>query len=216
MSAVPALDALLERTNAPKIIHHYTQLAQSGRLRALPKQDTATGYAEKWKQLPGLDDSTQLWVGDRADRALAYAVLTPGQFLAPRRAVEAQRVKIRTNDQAGDAVSRWVEKLNPQFENWRSHVHAYVTYGMPERGPGRPVKVEFTIRRDEDANDAAQASVEVASSHISGAQIVEPLPQFLVDATAKRQVTAEMLNLMTIAEQHLGGHHPEAVNAYRS
>ena len=216
LSAFPALDALLERTNAPKIIHHYTELAQSGRLRALPKQDTATGYAEKWKQLPGLDDSTQLWVGDRADRALAYSVLTPGQFLAPRRAVEAQRVKIRTNDQAGDAVRQWVEKLNPQFEKWRNHVHAYVTYGMPESGPGRPVKVEFTIRQDEDANDAAQASVEVAASHISGAQIVEPLPQFLVDSTAKRQVTAEMLNLMTIAEQHLGGHHPEAVNAYRS
>lgn len=207
---------LLERTDALKTIADYVELACAGRLRALPKQDTAQGFSEDWRELPILADATSRWIGERNDHVLARSVLTPGEHLAARRAREALRVKIRTSEDMPAGTKTWADALNPVFRAWRTGVAAYVTYAMPNVGTGRPVKVEFTTSGLDITAEVTKNVVETACSHIAGVQVVEPLPQYLVDATVKKQVTTEMLDLMRFAHQQLGGHYPEAVNEYRT
>lgn len=207
---------LLERTEALKTISDYVELACAGRLRALPKQDTAQGFSEHWRDIPTLAIATSQWVEERSDHVLARNVLQPGQHLAARRAREALRVKIRTSEDMPTATKQWADALDPVFRAWRTGVAAYVTYAMPDVGTGRPVKIEFTTTGSETISEVAQSVVEAACSHIAGVQVVEPLPQFLVDAAVKKHVTTEMLDLMRFAHQHLGGNYPEAVNEYRT
>lgn len=207
---------LLERTSSMKTIESYIELAKSGNLRALPKQDTATGFAEDWSELPILATSTQNWVAERNDHVLARGVLKPGEYLLARRAREALRVKIRTTEDMPPVAREWADALDPLLRAWRTSVSAHVTYAMPHVGTGRPVKIEYTTSNGEDAHNVARSVVETACSHIAGVQVVEPLPQFLVDATVKKQVTTDMLDMMRYAHQQLGGHFPEAVKEYRS
>lgn len=216
LNASAPLDSIMERVDAFNTIDNYITLASSGRLRALPKQDTAHGFSQLWATHLVRDEATKSWIVERTDHSLARAVLHPGQFLAPRPASEALRIKIRHNPDLPPATAHWIEALDPLFARWRAQVHAHVTYGIPTTGTARPLKLEFTTAPDEAPAIIARDCLQTAASHVSGAQIVEPLPQYLVDVAVKRHVTAEMLDLMAQVHQHFDGTHPEAVSSYRT
>lgn len=211
-----AVCRLLDRMNAQELVEDYVALAQAGRIRALPKQDTAKSYGELWSDAADVSPAVATWVRSHSDHAIVRRVLRPGERTHPRRADEALRARIKRVSTVPFAAQMWVESLAPLFEMWAETVNAWVVYGIPRNGTGRPIKLEITVAGDDDPAPYADHLLGVVDSQIRGAQIVEALPQYLVDRLVKQEASTAIIDLMGLASRHLGNTHPEAVNHYRS
>lgn len=210
-----AVCQLLDRMGAPELITDYITLAQAGRIRALPKQDTARSYSKLWSEA-AVPPAVAAWVRSHSDHTIVRRILRPGERTQPRRADEALRAGIKRVSTAPAGAQMWVEALAPLFEMWADTVSAWVVYGIPRHGTGRPIKLEITVPRGTAPGPYADHLLGVVDSQIRGAQIVESLPQYLVDRLVKQEASASIMNLMGLASQRLGSVHPEAVNHYRS
>lgn len=209
-----ALLPLLETLDAETIVSHYVDLAAENRLRALPKQDTARAFSTQWSQLPNLTPPQQEWARTRSDRTLSRLLLQAGEVLAPRNATETLSVQIKSPTLIPEANQHWIERLTPHFHRWRNDTQPWVTYMKPTRGIGRSIKIEFCSSSDETS--CAHDVASMVNPHIEGAQIIEPLPQYLVDCSVKQTAAATITDLMATAAARLGSEHPEAVGSYRS
>lgn len=211
-----AVCRLLDRMNALELIADYVALAQAGRIRALPKQDTARSYSALWSGAADVSPAVATWVRSHSDHTIARRILCPGERTQPRRADEALRAGIKRVSTAPSSAQVWVEALTPLFETWTATISAWVVYGIPRHGTGRPIKLEVTVPAEDDPAPYADHLLGVADSQIRGVQIVEALPQYLVDRLVKQEASTAIIDLMGLASRHLGHVHPEAVSHYRS
>lgn len=211
-----AVCRLLDRMNALELIADYVALAQAGRLRALPKQDTARSYSKVWGGAVDVTPAVATWARSLSDHTIVRRILRPGEKTQPRRADEALRAGVKRVSTAPLGAQLWAESLAELFEMWRNTVSAWVVYGIPRHGTGRPIKLELTVPVDDDPAPYADHLLGVVDSQIRGVTIFEALPQYLVDRLVKQEASTAIIDLMGLASRHLGNIHPEAVNHYRS
>jgi hypothetical protein len=210
-------DALAEY-NADGLVGDYIHYASLGKIRALPKQDTASGFCELWARQV-TDPELVAWLMTQRDRMIATDILAAGQFLAPRRASEAGRVEAKVPAAASAEARAWAGTLDELLAYWRNDVAAYVTYALPASATSRAVKVEFTVDADADDSAILELAGEVsarAGESMLGARIREPLPQHKADSRAKRQVTSLVTSLTSAAQVRFRHTHPAAVRHYRT
>ncbi|WP_137726576.1 hypothetical protein [Prescottella subtropica] len=203
---------------ADALIADYVHYALQGRLRALPKQDTASGFCQVWAQQLGTAGD---WLTTQSDRITATAILEPGEHLRPRPAVEALRVAAKTSADTPPAVRAWAQTIDEILDHWRHELHAYVTYVLPASAPMRAVKIEYTLPTDtpdiEAAADTLAATLAArAGDTMIGTRVLEPLPQHQADTLAKREVTALITQLVGAASTTFRDTHPAAVRHYRT
>ncbi|MBM4568990.1 hypothetical protein GS489_00335 [Rhodococcus hoagii] len=210
--------ATLADCGADDLVADYVHFALQGRLRALPKQDTASGFCQMWAQQIGEAGD---WLATQSDRITATGVLEPGEYLGPRPAVEALRVAAKTSADAPRAVRAWAQTIDDILEHWRQELHAYVTYVLPASAPMRAVKIEYTLPAetpslDAAADDLAAVLAARAGETMIGTRVLEPLPQHQADSLAKRDVTALITQLVGAASTAFRDTHPAAVRHYRT
>lgn len=188
----------------PDVVDRYVTLIEQGRVAALPKQDTATGYTTEWANAHRHDfehsDSAAALARMR-DRPLAGAVLVPGEWLRPRHADELARTEIKAG--GTDTPDPLAQALAPHYERLARTENLHVAYFKPRRLPDRVIKIEY--REDDPATGATGAALSALIDGVTmGPRVKEPMPQYQVDAAAKKAVTStlsEMLHLVA-AELH--------------
>lgn len=205
--------AVLEELQAVQSVTDYVSLAQQGRIRALPKQDTARGYIEDWaRQVGGVGGH---WLLLQRDRVLMNALLAPGMCLTPRPAPEAAAVAV--TPAKAPALGAIEGGLDQAMREWR-HIRPHVAYLMP-RGLDRPIKYEFTVAADTEAAEVARIG-ELLAGNIDplcrGPRMLEPLPQFIVDQHAKQSVRFVNQLLTAAVHRDLAGPNPELARTYRT
>ena len=182
----------------PAVVAAYIDLVEAGRVAALPKQDTATGYIETWSKLLR-DPEAHVAMIRLRDRALLTETLTPGQWVTPRPAVEARRIEVRG---ATDGAGQIALSLDTQFERVRALQTMFVTYFAPRRMSGRVIKVEY-VESDPAQWERGQRLIAFLDGETIGPRVKEPLPQHQVDVAAKRLVTANMASVLREATTQL-------------
>lgn len=178
-------------------ISRYIDHAVSGRVAALPKQDTATAYLAQWahQHAQRLTGPAQAAMGRMRDRPVLGAVLEPGEWVTPRRATSLANVEAKVwNDTDG-----WVPlPIDRDFGRLRACTNLYVTYFRPHRLASRVIKVEF-YEADPQRWTTARALIQYLDAVTVGPRVKEPLGQHLVDAAAKRAVTSAMTEMLGAA-----------------
>jgi len=208
---------VLTETNADVLIGDYVQYATQGQVRAMPKQDTASGYCHAWADQIG--GETGQWLTEQRDRLVATSLLGPGQWLMPRPAAEALRVHAKTATDAPASVRAWSGMLEELLGYWRDEVDAHVTYFVPAHADTRAVKIEYTTAADSTDDAAVDLAGQLcarASAEMVGPRIREPLAQYQADALAKREVTSLITQLQGVAASKFMHTHPGAVTGYRT
>lgn len=217
-TAMSLICEALTEYNADGLIGDYIHYASLGKIRALPKQDTASGFCELWARQVEHPALTE-WLLTQRDRMIATDILAAGHYLAPRRATEAGRVEAKAPASASAEARAWAGTFDELLAHWRNDVAAYVTYALPVRATSRAVKVEFTVAADADEAAILELAGEVsarAGQSMLGARIREPLPQHMADGRAKRQVTSLVTSLTSAAQVRFRHTHPAAVRRYRT
>ncbi|KJR10492.1 hypothetical protein [Gordonia sihwensis] len=189
----------------------YVDLAHAGQLRSLPKQDTSRSYLNLWA--PRMDTSAQGWLRLQRDRILMGELLPPGFVMAPRPSPEVASVALVEPN----PTELWdlCNELRLAMAGW-DECDPQVTYLMPT-DLDRPIKVEFTAAGDrERAADTAMQLAAQIDPLCHGPRMLEPYPQFVVDAFAKMQVQFANQLLAADISSVFGGTHPELVRAYRT
>ncbi|MFC0313581.1 hypothetical protein ACFQNE_03045 [Gordonia phosphorivorans] len=191
----------------------YVRLAEQGRLRALPKQDTARAFVDQWAEQ--LDESAGRWLTMQRDRAVLGAVLQAGTCVMARTAPEVAAVEVSPAKSA--RLQSVQEQLAAAMGPWR-HTSPHVAYVMPKH-LDRPIKYEWTMPADSEEGAVAEVGVELAGRLdplCRGPRMLEPLPQYVVDRHAKESVRYVHQLLMDAVGQQLGARHPELARSYRS
>lgn len=177
-----ACDRYLSGIEVVDVAAAFVERLLSGWVVALPKQDTAQGYAEQWQT--ELSDHDTATLTRMRDRHLAQAVLHPGEMLRPRRALEARRVEAK-----GDtARSRALDALLQQI---RTAEQLHVAYFKPRGGVQRVVKIEYA-ETDPVEHPRARHLSALLASQCTSPRIMEPFGQHLVDHEAKQQVRTHL------------------------
>lgn len=215
-----ALCDLMDEIDAAEIIDGYIDHATQGSVAALPKQDTANTFCTAWADADELDDLTRQWLPRRRDRPVAGSVLQPGQFLAPRRGVEALRVMAKPPRSGHRRAAAWARILEELMADWRELTHPWVTYAVSLASTTeRAVKIELTApgtAADDELLDLAGRRAAQACSGLTGSRVIEPYQQYVVDHLAKNEVRGLLSRLMGQAQAALMGQHPGAVTHFRS
>lgn len=215
-----ALCDLLDEVDAAAIIDGYIDHATQGSMSALPKQDTANSFCLAWSQADALDEQTRLWLPRRRDRTVAAAALGDGQFLSPRRGVEALRVAAKAPRSGHRRAAEWARVLEELMADWRELVHPWVTYAVPAGSAiGRAVKVELTAPATASSTDVAELAglrAGQACGGLTGSRVIEPYQQYVVDYLAKTEVRGLLSRLVGQAQSALMRDHPGAVSHFRS
>lgn len=215
-AASTSLVKTLNRSNAHHIIANYVDLAIQGRLKALPKQDTARAFVQHWATSPNVTPELHDWFLSRSDRSCVSLLLDRGQRTRTRSAVEALKVEIKKLSAMSIPAQKWINVLNQHYSRWREEVSAHIAYVMPRNGIGRAIKIELTCTNPHNAENDMDVAASIIDSHIVGPHIIEPLPQHLVDLTAKKAVSSAIIDLMSAVDMKFSTTHPEAANQYRS
>jgi hypothetical protein len=204
--------------NADVLFGDFIHYASLGKVRALPKQDTASSYCEQWaKQVR--NGELAAWLMMQKDRIVATQVLRPGHFLQPRRGKEAARVEASVPASASAAAKGWAAQFEELLSYWRSAVDTYVTYALPTDSITRAVKIEYTAAHGTDEVEVLELAGTLcarATQSILGSRILEPLPQHQADRLAKSQVTSLITQLTSAAQLAFRDTHPAAVRHYRT
>lgn len=215
-----ALCDLMDAVDAAAIIDGYIDHATQGAVSALPKQDTASSFCLTWSGAESLDEQTRQWLPRRRDRMIAAAVLEPGQFLAPRRGMEALRVAAKPPQSGHRRATAWARILEDLMADWRELVHPWVTYAVPAGSTmGRAVKVELTAKAtasDSEVLELAGLRAGQACAGLAGSRVIEPYQQYVVDDLAKTEVRGLLSRLVGQAQAVLMREHPGAVSHFRS
>lgn len=215
-----ALCDLMDEVDAAAIIDGYVDHATQGSVSALPKQDTANSFCLSWSEAEALDEQTRVWLPRRRDRTVAAAALEPGQFLSPRRGVEALRVAAKQPRSGHRRATAWARALEELMADWRELVHPWVTYAVPAGSTlGRAVKVELTApatASDHDIAELAGLRAGQACAGLAGSRVIEPYQQYVVDHLAKNEVRGLLSRLVGQAQAALLRDHPGAVSHFRS
>jgi hypothetical protein len=204
--------------NADVLFGDFIHYASLGKIRALPKQDTATSYCEEWARQVQHGELAA-WLMMQRDRIVATQVLRPGQFLHPRRGKEAARVEAKVPATAAAATKGWAVQFEELLSHWRTDVDAYVTYAVPANSPLRAVKIEYTASSGTDGAEVLELAGTLcgqATESVLGSRILEPLPQHQADRLAKSQVTSLITQLGSAAQLAFRETHPAAVRHYRT
>lgn len=196
--------AVLEDLGVPAALERVVDGILAERVVALPKQDTAKGYAATWSSLwaDDLGPSRAVLLAAQRDRPLVSALLAPGQWLWPRPAVEITHTRMNTDD-AGRPAAALAHAVATQFDRIVEAAHAgllHAAYVAPTHLPGRVVKVECAAAA---APHVAQVAA-VVDAHTRGPVIREPFGQYEVDQVCKRLVTSGMSTLLGQARTSLG------------
>lgn len=216
LTAVPAGEAAefarcLRELQVVESVTAYVDLAYAGQLRSLPKQDTSRAFLNLWA--PRMDESARAWLGLQRDRILMGELLVPGSVMAPRPAPEVAAVALAEPT----APELWdlFNDLQLAMAGW-SDSAPHATYLMPT-DLDRPIKIEFTAagRLDQAADIAVQLAAQI-DPLCHGPRMLEPYPQFVVDAFAKTQVQLTNQLLAEDVSSAFAGSHPELVRAYRT
>ncbi|PZU00895.1 MAG: hypothetical protein DI630_13450 [Gordonia sp. (in: high G+C Gram-positive bacteria)] len=215
-----ALCDLMDAVDAAEIIDGYIDHATQGSMSALPKQDTANSFCLSWSGAAELDEQTRAWLPRRRDRIVAASVLEPGQFLVPRRGVEALRVAAKAPRSGHRRATAWARVLEDLMADWRELVHPWVTYAVPAGSTlGRAVKIELTAAAtasDSDVLELAGLRAGQACAGLTGSRVIEPYQQYVVDHLAKTEVRGLLSRLVGQAQSVLMRDHPGAVSHFRS
>lgn len=213
--------ATLADCNTDTLIGDYVHYGLQGRLRALPKQDTASGYCQLWAAQLG--ERSGAWLKMQRDRIAATSVLKSGEYLRPRRADEALRVTAKATADAPKSVREWAHVIDELLGHWREELPVFVTYVLPRGMPLRAVKIEYTLPADVDdadiddvADSTAAALCAKVSETIIGTRVIEPFPQHQADTFAKREVTSLITQLMGAAARTFSETHPAGIRHYRT
>ncbi|MDN5760203.1 MAG: hypothetical protein L0H59_17050, partial [Tomitella sp.] len=216
-AAARLISDTLTDCNADALISDFVHYATLGRIRAMPKQDTASGYCQRWAD--ALDGPEGDWIGGQRDRTTIGGLLQPGEYLTPRPAHEALQVTTKVGRDSPEPMRAWAALLDELLGHWRSEVDAYVTYMIPAAAGDRAVKIEYTMPAEADGADTSAMAGALAmrvSETMVGARIREPLPQHTADTLAKREVTVLLGQLTSAASTAFRGRYPSAVTHYRT
>lgn len=191
------------------VISDYVAAVLEGRVCALPKQDTAAVYTASWAQqfAQHLPDGAADVLSMLRDRPLLTQILAPGEWVRPRPA-NLTTLEAKTKTSTGVITL----PIDVSYERLRDATTLHATYFAPQRLPGRIVKVEYA-EGEPGAWDTAQALIGLFDSATMGPRVREPLGQHLVDAAAKRAVTALMGEMLGRASRALG---QGSVDRYRT
>lgn len=197
-------------TDLATVVNTYLDRLLAGRIAALPKQDTATGYIDLWLDAlrRDLDHSQQQVLGRMRDRPLIGGLLRPGEMLAPRPAVELARTEVKAPE--GHDLSA---ALDAAYTRLRKATGIHVTYFKPTRLPGRVIKVEY-LERDPTGYADGRAIAAALDAQTLGPRMKEPLMQHQVDQVAKRTVTTNLSTITGMAARALDN--PAATAHYRT
>lgn len=198
----------------PAVVDRYVTLIEQGRVAALPKQDTATGYTTEWARAHRHDfehpDSASA-LSRMRDRPLAGSLLLPGEWLRPRHADELARTEIKAA--RTDTPDPLAQALAPHYERLARTEGLHVAYFKPRRLPERVIKIEY--REDDPATWATGAGLSALIDGVTmGPRVKEPLPQYQADAAAKKAVTSTLTETMHSAAAMLDA--PAATYRYRT
>lgn len=214
LSAVPtdAADGwsvTLREAGAVEVLEQYVELAHQGKVRALPKQDTAKVFTTAWArdvdQPPAAD-----WLRTQRDRLIVSGLLEPGTALSPQPMPVAAVVPAQPTN---SALRHLADTIRPLMLHWQD-VTPYVTYLAP-RFLDRPVKIEFTAAASESDSVAVDLCARI-DPLCRGPRVLEPLPQAEVDFRVKRQVQLVDSELLSSASTYFGDSYPDATRTYRT
>lgn len=190
------------RVDVASLLDRYVDMVEEGRVVALPKQDTASGYATAWAtayehEFPHPD--TSLALARMRDRPLAGALLRPGEMLRPRPAQELARTELKHEN--GDPLAA---RLAPHYDRLARAENLHVMYVQPRRLTDRVIKAEY---READPTTWAtgQSLAALVDGVTIGPRVKEPMPQYQVDGAAKKSVTSTLAALMQDAQTALDG-----------
>lgn len=185
----------------PALVGRYVDLIEQGRVVALPKQDTATGFTSQWADTYSgrfEHPDTHLVLARMRDRPLAGSLLAPGEFLTPRPAHELARTEIKQSTHDGAPPDALTAALAPQYRRLAAMDRLHVTYLKPRRLPTRVVKIEYRETAPSQWSTAATLS-SLIDGVTMGPRVKEPLPQYQVDTAAKKAVTTALTKIMAVA-----------------
>lgn len=202
------------RTGIVDLVAAYVDLVAAGKVAALPKQDTATGFTGEWaRRYRGDFDhvDSHVALARLRDRPLAGSLLTPGEWLTPREATEIGRTEIKAAHP--DETDPLVSALAPLYARFAATDGLHVTYMKARRLRDRVVKIEY--REDEPGRwSTGERITSLIDGVTLGPRVKEPLPQHQVDAAAKKVVTGTLSMLMQVASGALDD--PAATSRYRT
>ncbi|MDN5893870.1 MAG: hypothetical protein L0H93_07550 [Nocardioides sp.] len=173
------------------VVHTYLDRLLDGRIAALPKQDTATGYIGQFATaLRGsLSDQQRRALQRMRDRPLVGTLMWPGEMLRPRPAAELARTEAKAPEDNPATAA-----LDDAYGRLRAATGVHVAYFKPTRLPTRVIKIEY-LESDTTSFSDGLALAALLDAQTLGPRMKEPLMQHQVDQAAKRLVTA---NLSTI------------------
>lgn len=193
-----------------EVVNTYLDRLLVGKIAALPKQDTATGYIDLWTTSLGdsLPDSQRQMLSRLRDRPVISGLLQPGEMLHPRPATELTRTEAKSPE-GYDASSA----LDDAYGRMRQADGLHVTYFKPTRLPTRVIKVEY-LERDPDGFTDGRTLAAMLDTQTRGPRMKEPLMQHQVDQAAKRLVTANLSTITSMAARAIDN--PSATGHYRT
>lgn len=192
------------------VVNTYLDRLLDGQIVALPKQDTATGYVERFRAelRRDLTDAQRHALGRMRDRSLIGGVLQPGQMLRPRPAAELVRTDVKAPDGHEGAAA-----LSSAYARLRDATGVHVAYFKPTRLPTRVIKMEYLERDIAGFADGLTLAAALDAQTL-GPRMKEPLMQHQVDVAAKRVVTANLSSITGTAARALDN--PAATSHYRT
>lgn len=209
--ATEAITTHNANTDLPDTIAAYVTAILSGHIAALPKQDTATGYVDQWarRYTGALTGAQRENLQRLRDRPVMGGLLGPGEWVTPRPAKELRNVEAKVSGPDGTAHPA---AIDTDYGRLRDATHLHVTYFRPHRLASRVIKIEYA-ETDTDTWETARDLIRYLDTVTMGPRVKEPLGQHLVDANAKRAVTATMTEMMGHATTVLD---PAATDRYRT
>lgn len=214
-----AMLQVLDDLDAETVLADYTAAAAAGRIAALPKQDTRSGYTALWGKAAAATGLTDLagFLAGRRDRQVITPLLGAEQMTAPRpETVVSVAEPPRIPAGAASDTRQWVKVVQDMVEAWAQTVAPVGFYVAAASLPGHPIKVEFQPRPDTPpGTDAARLAATVVSQ-TAGPWMREPYPQYSVDGWCKQLVQDTQAGLLSAARTHLGGDSAWAVARYRT
>lgn len=192
-----------DQIDLPAVLDRYVTLVEEGAVVALPKQDTATGYTSEWAKthrdhFEHPDAASAL--SRMRDRPLIGSLLMPGEWLRPRPAHELARTEIKSRE--ADRPDPLAAALAPHYARLAAVEGLHVAYFKPRRLPDRVIKFEY--REDDPSTWSTGTALSALIDGLTiGPRVKEPMPQYQVDAAAKKAVTSALSQIMQTASAAL-------------
>lgn len=198
--AASAIHEHFTRISLDDVVGGYVDAVLAGKIAALPKQDTSSGYANLWatQHLSELGEPAAAVLAGARDRPVLSALLQPGQWITPRPATELARIEAKMTTRDGVKPA----KVDRHYARIREQHDLFVTYFKPTRLPDRVIKVEFHTS-DTRAWKHAEQLVSMLDAQTIGPRIKEPIMQHQVDSTAKQRVASQLTQVMGAATAEL-------------